>query len=202
MRIKMRCTELVVLAHRELRGRLRLLPWLCVALLIGLVLSHTNLASVGLFQSIVPTDPFQSVLPTPVETVTSLPEVPSPTSTVALPETTTVPTLPAELPTAEAPTPEPAQTATSQPLASPTEALPEQPAVPEMATPATAAATAEEQRYPQEKADLRFDWPVLLDSLALGISYLWLVCGIVLLLVAIVVLAYLWLSSKGHLQKN
>ena len=141
------------------------------------------LASTGLFQSPLPTEPG-------VEPTSPLPPPPdTPVITGTAPLTVTLePTLPPE-PT-EAPT-EIVPTATELPTATATSA-PEP-----TATPAPSEPTAEgRSRYADEDAGFVFEWGALIDSLALGVSYVWLCCGVFLLLLLPAFFIGLWAWSR------
>ena len=47
-----------------------------------------------------------------------------------------------------------------------------------------------------EDANLAFDWGMLFDSVALGVSYLWLCCGVLFLFAVPVGFVVLWVVSK------
>jgi len=171
--------------RRELRAVLRLAPWVLASLLLAAILWRTDLAAVsGLFQS------------PPTATVTSEPPTATPTEEpTAIPTDTPVVELPTDAPTVELPTDTPPPTATQEPTAPPAQptATLEPSATPEPT--ATTEAGSEDTRY-DENADLAFDWGMLFDSVALGVSYLWLCCGILLLFAVPVVFAVLWVASK------
>jgi hypothetical protein len=63
-------------------------------------------------------------------------------------------------------------------------------------------AASEPQRYPEDTANLEFEWGTLFDSVALGISYVWLCCGVLLLLGLPLLLAVLWLRSKQRREPD
>jgi hypothetical protein len=82
--------------------------------------------------------------------------------------------------------PEPTLTATAvAPTATDT-------AVPASPVPAEAAG----DRYADEDSNVRFDWRLLFDSVALGLSYLWLGCGALLLLIVPLFFFVLWFLGK------
>ena len=180
--------KFATLLRRELRAVLRLAPWVLVSLLLAAALWRTDLAAVsGLFQS------------PPSATATSEPPTATPTEepTALATETPTV-ELPTDTPTPEAtvpPTVPPAATssatalptATLEPSPTPGETTPEPTTTTEVGT--------EDSRY-NENADLAFDWGTLFDSVALGVSYLWLCCGILLLFAVPVTFVVLWVASK------
>jgi hypothetical protein len=53
-----------------------------------------------------------------------------------------------------------------------------------------------EMRYADGESDLRFDWGALADSLALMLSYAWLLCGGLLLIAVPLLFVALWLRSR------
>jgi hypothetical protein len=168
----------------RVRSSLKLIPWLLLTCLMTAVLWRAQaLAGAGLFQSDVPT-PTGVASPTPeVPTPTTAPV--TPTLTVAPVSTETLPTVTPEVP----PTPTP-----GPPTAAPTTA----PAiVPQpVATASPAPISDEARRYPDEEANLRFRWRTLFDSLALGVSYLWLACGVGLFALLVLLLAVFWLKGR------
>lgn len=178
--------KLATLLRRELRAALRLSPWVVISLLLAAALWRTDLAAVsGLFQSppeATATSEPPTATPTqePTALPTDTPTVELPTET-PLPEATLPPTETPTLPPTETPTLPP--TATLEPLPTPGQIMP------------TVEVGAEDSRY-DENADLAFDWGMLFDSVALGVSYLWLCCGILLLFAVPVTFAVLWVASK------
>jgi hypothetical protein len=184
----------VKLVHRELGAILRLSPWVLVSLLLAAVLWRTDsAANPGLFQSV------QS----PVPTATALPATPSPTQA----PTETPTEMPTEVPTlaptaTEAVTPTATLTPTqiATPVLTPTVV----PSVTPLPSPSAGpeATAVESERYPGEEQGLKFDWGMLFDSVALGISYIWLCCGILLLVSIPVVFVILWVVSKRRQQQE
>jgi hypothetical protein len=57
-------------------------------------------------------------------------------------------------------------------------------------------------RYPEEESNLRFEWGMLFDSVALGLSYIWLLCGVVLVLSLAGLFVALWLASRRNAQED
>jgi hypothetical protein len=182
------------LVRREMRAAAKLLPWILVSLLLAAVLWRTDIAAIsGLFQSV------QS----PVATATSLPPTPIPSA------------VPTQVPT-EVPTVAPTAVSTATQILTPTATLlPTETATPVVPTEAPPSATplpsptttpeptlTESERYAGEDAGLRFDWGMLFDSIALGVSYLWLCCGILILLSIPVVFCILWVMSNRRQQQE
>jgi hypothetical protein len=163
---------------------LKLVPWLLLTCLMAAVLWRTQaLAGASLFQSDVPT---------PTEVASPTPEVPTPTTAPVTPTLTVAPVSTETLPTVTpmvppTPTPEP-------PTAAPTATATMAPQ--RVATRSPAPISDEAQRYPDEEANLRFRWRTLFDSLALGVSYLWLVCGVGLVALLVLLLVVFWLKGR------
>lgn len=183
------------IARREVRGLLSLGPWVLISLVLVALLSGADLAATaGLFQSPPPTEPATEV-PTATEEV--IPPTPTeapvvvetatdfPTSTT-VPTETPVPTVPTEL----SPTP----------TATPTMAL-----IEATVTPAPSATPTPEQdpdRYAEGESELTFDWAMLVDSAALAFTYVWLCCGVLVLLSIPVLFLVLWAASKRRQQSG
>lgn len=180
--------------RRTGRAAARLAPWLLAAFMVSVVLwGADSAATPGLFQSGLAT-PVPPATLAPTLTAPPILSTDTPTATVEV-----TPTLPGVVPTALlTSTVEPVLTVTSTAAPPPTPApkLQETSAVPEAEGPTEPVPTAEGQRYRQDEAGLRFDWAMLFDSLALGLSYGWLCCGIFLALGLPVVFAILWIRSK------
>jgi hypothetical protein len=176
------------LLRREMGVWLKLSPWVLVSLLLAALLWRTDIAAVsGLFQS--PQTPTATQPPTVFPT-----ELPTET--------------PTELPT-EAPTQVPTEVPTQTPLAIPTNtSVPTGTVAPASATSVFSptveleATPAGSERYPAEDTSLKFDWGVLFDSLALGISYVWLCCGVLLFVTIPVVFVILWVVSKRRQEQE
>lgn len=187
----MRDFEFVRRFHRELHAVVRLVPWLLIALVVTFGLLRADLAATGsLFQS--PAGTFQSPA--------------SPTAEPVAP-----PTLPvAESPTVEATAASPVITATLEvaptlaPTAPPLATEPVTPTVaPEgVVTPEEGTATPEPtptdagDRYAEGDSGLKFEWSMLFDSVALGLTYVWLACGVLILLGIPAFFGVLWLVSR------
>jgi hypothetical protein len=56
------------------------------------------------------------------------------------------------------------------------------------------------QRYAQEESTLLFDWSVLIDSVALGLSYVWLCCGVLVVVAIPTFFVILWMASRRRQQ--
>jgi hypothetical protein len=168
------------------RPATRLIPCLALLGLLALLLRDSDsLANAGLFQSGLPT-PAELATLTPTET---LAPTSAPLATATLPGTGSLPS--ATWTVLPQPTPEATMTA----LASPT--------VPPQSAGGTTLEpnSDEEPRYPGEKAKLRLRLRTLFDSLALGVSYLWLACGIGLMVLLAVALTWVWLEGRHSSER-
>jgi hypothetical protein len=181
--------------RQEVKVALRLVPWVLAALLLAAAVGRTDLtATAGLFQSppeASPTPELPTALPTltatqvatPVATdtpaATETPMEPSPTVPVA----SATPT-PTETP--PAPTETPVSTATPRTTSSP---VPSE-------TPGAS------DRYPEGESDVTFDLGELFDAVALGLSRLWLCCGVLVFLGLIVLFVMLWVASQRRRQQE
>jgi len=172
--------------RRELGALLKLCPWVLVALLLVAVFWQADLAATaGLFQSpptpepptTAPTDEPPSLSsPEPTEAITV-------EATVELPPTATLEPTATQEPTAPH-TPSPAPTAT-EPIATATW------------TPEPTAEGGETRgRYATGESELEFEWGMLFDSVALGLSYIWLCCGGLVLIGILVAFAAVWIASR------
>ena len=56
------------------------------------------------------------------------------------------------------------------------------------------------ERYPEGESNLLFDWSMLVDTVALGLSYAWLCCGVIVLLGLTGLFVTLWAASKRREQ--
>jgi hypothetical protein len=77
--------------------------------------------------------------------------------------------------------------------------------VPPSPTSTTVEATAtpdERQRYAEEDSNLRFEWGMLFDSVALGLSYAWLCCGVLVLVAVPIVFLILWVAHRRRQQQR
>jgi len=177
--------------RRELGAALKLCPWVLAALLLVAVFWQADLAATtGLFQSPPTAAPPTTTPPALIPTSTPLAVPPlAPTEAITAEATVELtPTATLEL-TA---TPEPIPTETPSPQATAIEEVP-------TAT-WTAEPTAEEGdtegRYAEGESGLQFEWGMLFDSVALGLSYIWLCCGVVILVGIPVLFAILWSASR------
>ena len=167
----------------QLRPVLRLVPWLGFLGLLGLVVWRPGaLATAGLFQSGLPT-PVESVTPTSMAETPVTPPI-GPTLTLTSPLTGIPPT--STWTVQPEPSAVPLATATWSPTASP------EPSPGAAVTPSEGSGP----RYPAEQANLRFSWRALIDSIALGVSYIWLVCGITLFVLLGLALVWAWLRGR------
>lgn len=200
--------------RQEARATLRLLPWVLVSLLAVALLWRMDLtATGGLFQS--PGEsPIETPTSAPTQTATVQANTPTATNTATveeiptqtqtpLPTVTSLPSAtPTSLPTMSpsptlvTPTPTLA-TATVTPSLVPTTAVPP---TPTRTVTATLSPTDTGQRYAEEDSNLIFDTTLLIDSLALGLSYLWLACGVVILLGIPIFFVILWWVGKQRRQ--
>jgi hypothetical protein len=186
--------EITHLVQQEVKAALRLSLWLLVPLLLAAVFVGIDPAATwGLFQSPPPTTT-QSPLPT--DTVPPPTEIPALTPTeIVTPTQAPIVTATAILTPTFAPTEIPPTATTAPPVPTATLAPSVTPAVsvPE-------ATTEESQRYPTEDANLKFDWGMLFDSVALGASYVWICCGVLLLVLVPVFSIVLWVANKRRQQ--
>jgi hypothetical protein len=58
----------------------------------------------------------------------------------------------------------------------------------------------DQDRYADGESRFRFEWRMLFDSLALAASYLWLCCGLILLLGIPLLFIILWIASTRRKQ--
>lgn len=178
---------------------LRLGPLVLASLVIMVLVWRTDsTATSGLFQS------------SPVET----PAVQTPTATIEVTETSTPQaTGPVETSTVgptesavplETPTEPPLTEMPSSTVTSPAEPIPtETPVATTTSETAEPESTADEnQRYPEEDSNLRFEWGMLFDSLALFFSYAWLFCGILLFIAVPLLFFFLWRASDRRKEED
>ena len=177
--------------RQELRGVLKLIPLVLAALVLAVLLWSADSAALsGLFQSS-PVDtptatlaPSDTPSPEPTETLAATPEITA-TATITITETA----VPLETATEALPT------ATEPPTATPVPTEP--PVVEEPAEPVETEETSDESlRYPEGESELRFEWNMLFDALALFFSYIWLICGVLLFLAVPVLLYFLWKEGE------
>lgn len=197
---------------QEARAASRLGPLVLIVLLLVALFWYTgSAADSGLFQSSpVETPPAASATPTLAATATIIPSVttaPTPGAT-AQPTAgpTTEPTAP--LPTATVPpagtgevtpTQPPAVTNTPTPSAQPETVTP----VPSpSAIAGEASPTPDDERYAEGESNLKFEWGMLFDSVALLLSYFWLCCGGLLFLAIPLMFVVLWVASKRRQEQE
>lgn len=210
-----RTSEWIRRLKSEGLAALRLSPWLLLSLLLVLILWQADTAALaGLFQSpptdtpTVPTTPTSATTPPIVPTATFTP-VPTATLTT-VPTATVTPELSATLTPVLPQTPEVSPTLTPTlvpsptPTVTPTQMLPAgevsptlQPAEGE----ADAAAGQERQRYATGESGLEFEWGMLFDAVALGLSYTWLCCGVFVVLGVPLFFLVLWVASRVRQQR-
>ncbi|MGD8466705.1 MAG: hypothetical protein PVI09_22850 [Anaerolineae bacterium] len=190
----MRKGQLADLARQEASGALKLLPWLLGCVVVMLILWQTGLAGAsGLFQSPpAPTSPLPTATAPPPTATQSPTQIPQTTNTPAPTVETGTPT---ELPTSSVEsTGLPTSTVTITPTVTAT-FTPTQTAEP-TATPSPSATPDTDEASLEDEGDLAFDWAELFDALALGATYLWLCCGVLLFLGIPVFFAVLWVTYK------
>jgi len=182
--------------RRELKAALRFAPWLLASVLLTAGLLQTDLAATaGLYQS--PSGASQSPLsptpttaaPSPTTAPTEAPTAPqmTPTGTDTPPPVTGVPTptVTTELPPTATWTP--STTPTLEPTATAT--------LPPTVTP-VASPTDSNGRYATEDSNVVFELGTLFDSVALGLTYVWLCCGVLVMMGIPLAFIILWLASK------
>lgn len=197
-------TGLLAWLRREARAMVQLSPWLLAGLALTCLLwraqNWSSAATAGLFQS-------EQMSPAATPTLPAVTAVPtSGLSVTPEPASSSTPATEPVLPTAALPTEPISSTLESTNTAVPTEAPPTLlPGATLAASPTAASglpeATTEPPRYPAEEADLRYDWGMLFDSLALGVSYLWLACGVVVLLGVLAIVLTLWVTNRQRQDK-
>ncbi|MCL7455027.1 MAG: hypothetical protein M8467_18480, partial [Anaerolineae bacterium] len=154
---------------------------------------HADIAAVsGLFQSSpvrTPTAPPLPDTPTPIPSQTPTSTPLADTTPVVTATLTPTPTLTPTLTPTFTPTLTPTLTPTSTPTLTATEAV-------TGSVPMLDETDGGRQRYLQDPSNLSFQWGMLLDSLALGLSYVWLGCGVLVFMTIPVGFAVLWIASK------
>lgn len=214
----MRKADLNDLIRREVRAVLRLSPWLLVVLLLVGAMWYADPTTVsgllqspppdsGEFQS--PPGPLPTSAPPPTRAPTQVPTqaptaVPTTPPTVAPPETFTpeasvtpeqpdiTPTMTITVPTEIMPT----ETPTELPP-TPTETM-----APPTETPAPPTATPVPSPTPTPEPDLKFNWGDLVDAMALGLTRVWLCCGVLVLFGIVVLFVVLWVTSNRRKQQG
>lgn len=192
--------------RREGAAAPKVMSWLLAAVLLGVFLFRTDQAATsGLFQSppesplatptLVPTD-----VPTAVPTETTAPVTTAvPTDAglteTAVPESSPTPALPTQTATTQpfTATPTPTATATVPPIPTATLAAT---AIPSATSAPTLSSSSGGDRYAEGESNLLFDWNMLVDSLALGLSYAWLCCGVIVLFGLAAFFLVLWAASR------
>ncbi|MGD8623258.1 MAG: hypothetical protein PVJ34_01885 [Anaerolineae bacterium] len=183
----MRKSKLARWAGREARAILKLSPWIAVALFLVAAFWGSDTAALsGLFQSPPTLTPTVSATDTPEATAT-LPPTEVPAETPTLPPTET------PLPPTATVTDTPLPAATEADLAPPGD---ETPGV--EGTPGQEGDQDDRQRYAEGESDLKFEWPMLFDSVALGLSYAWLCCGVLILVGIPLIFIVLWVASRSR----
>jgi hypothetical protein len=196
--------------YTEIKALLASCPLVLAAVVVLTLLWGTDLSAVpDTFQSSPVQPPGATATPTPTQ---QAPVVPTATVATGVATSTDAPTSEPGLPTSTgAPVPTdtvtPATGATAVPTvpASPTATATLPAATSTLLPPPTVAATqvqapTESLRYPDSDSGLSFDFGMLFDSLALGVSYLWLCCGVLLLFAIPVIFAVLWVASQRRKQ--
>ena len=186
---------------------LKLGPLVLASLVLVAMLWRTDsAANSGMFQSslvetpapLTPT-PTASIVPSVTAAVSPQPtavESPAATSTVALTESV----VPMETPTEVSPTETVAPTATPVPTEPPATDTPVAPVTSETAEPEETP--DESGRYPEGESNLRFEWGMLFDSVALFFSYVWLCCGILLFIAVPFLFFVLWRASASRQEEG
>ena len=180
------------LGSRRVRNRpplvLVLAAWLLMAALllaVGLAV-HGEEASAQLLAQSETASPTTAPI-TATAGITETPFVPlliTPTATIT---PTDIPT-PTAMPTEPPPTPEPTSTRTLTPSAT---ASPEP-----ISTARTGTSSNTRQHYVRGDSNVVIQWGVLIDSLALGISYAWLVIGILVGVGLPILFVVLWVRTR------
>lgn len=201
---QMKISDMARWARQEARAALRLGPLVLIVLLLVAFFLHTgSAAESGLFQS----SPVETPPPTP--TLTATPAI--------IPSVTTAPTSGATEQPTEGPTPEPTApeptatgevTPTQPPAATDTPTPSDQP---QTATPVpsptgfpgeASPTPDEDQRYAEGESNLKFEWSMLFDSVALLLSYLWLCCGGLLFLAIPLMFVILWVVGRRRQEQE
>jgi hypothetical protein len=186
---------------QEARTLLKLSPWVICSLVLAAFLWTTDLAATaGLFQSPAPKDT-PTLVPTDLPTLPPTVEAATPVLTATpVPEFTEIPTEVPTIPALATDTPPPTATpiqATDTPTPAPGMQTTASPTV----TPAPSATLASDgDRYAEGDSNLRFEWGMLFDSVALGLSYVWLCCGSLVLLGIPTLFLVLWVASRRRRQ--
>jgi outer membrane biosynthesis protein TonB len=193
---------------RELRVAVRLVPcFLGLVLLLSAFFWRADLAATGgLFQSPQDTPTPEpsardSLFQSPQDTPTPEPPTATPVETpVVVPEETEIvePTTPPE----PSETPEPTATPTEPPTPTETPLPPTDTPLPPPTNTPEPVATEDRGRYAEDEDNLRFEWGMLFDSLALGLAYIWLFCGFVLFVCIGGLLVVVWLVARRRQREQ
>jgi hypothetical protein len=179
---------ILYLARREGKAILRLAPLVLVSFLLAVAMGRTDLAaSPGLFQS-PPTAEPASPTPEPTATLAAT----EPVAPTAEPTQAPVPTaVPTEIPPTATQPPPPPTVAPPTPTFTP---------LPTIGAGGPQATPDEGQRYTDEDTRFAFEWGTLFDSVALGASYIWLCCGVFVLILIPLLFIVLWMASRRRRQ--
>jgi hypothetical protein len=173
-------------------------PWIVISLFLVAALGQADSAALaGLFQSPPTVTPTSEALPTPAIEITptltpTLEATPTLTPTIE-PTPTLAPTI-TPLPT-EAPDLQPS------PVIEPVEAPVITATMPVDAGSEEGDSTPVRGRYPDEGSDLEFEWGMLFDSMALGLSYVWLCCGVGFMLLLPLFFLALWVAVRRRRRR-
>ncbi|MBN1661076.1 MAG: hypothetical protein JXA93_21965 [Anaerolineae bacterium] len=183
-----------------LRAVCQLGPWIVLSLFLVAVLGQADSAALaGLFQSPPTVTPTTEALPTPTPTIETEPTVTptleaTPTLTPTIEPTPTLAPTSLPLPT-EAPDLQPAPTVES------IEAQPITATMPVDSEGVEPGSVPVRDRYPDEGSNLEFEWGMLFDSMALGLSYVWLCCGALFMLLLPLFFLALWVAARRRRQR-
>jgi len=191
---------------------LKLSPLVLASLVLVAMLWRTDsAANSGMFQSspvetpatLTPT-PTASIMESVTATVSPQPTViESPAATSTAGTSTVAPTesvVPVETPTEVFLAETVAPTATPVPTEPPPTDTPVALATSETAEPEETP--DESERYPEGESNLKFEWGMLFDSVALFFSYIWLCCGILLFIAVPFLFFVLWRASASRQEEG
>lgn len=182
-----------------LRAVRQLGPWIVISLLVVIAFGQVDSAALsGLFQSPPEETPTPEATPTLTPTVEVVPTL-TPTIEVVPTLTPTVEVLPTVTPTVEV---LPTLTPTVTPL-------PVEPADAPVITDTMPVDAGSEElggdpvrdRYPDDDSNLEFEWGMLFDSMALGLSYAWLCCGVFFMLLLPLGFLALWVVARRRRRR-
>jgi len=164
-------------------------PWIVISLLVVIAFGQVDSAALsGLFQSPPEETPTPEVTATLTPTVESMPAL-----------TPTVEVLPTLTPTVQV---APTLTPTITPLpVDPGEAPVLTDTMPVDAGSEELGADPVRDRYPDEESNLEFEWAMLFDSMALGLSYVWLCCGVFFMLLLPLGFLALWVAGRRRRRR-